>query len=338
MPPKKFDDEGTGEELTRADIFTGADHHEDDDDDLSAADRGDDATASQQDDSQSDVEVAAAPDEESVDTAAPTASDDEMVLETADDNDVGESEDAPDGEDDPKISPYVTKERFNAVNERMQAAEKALREAQARADEAPLTEEEAPPAFDFDSKEMEYMELVTDGEFERAKAIRQEIRAAERAEIAASTQNDPRQTASQVQEAIKFEAKANELAAEFDLFNPNHPDYDQVLVDEAVDRRDMFIQRGLSAADAIDKAAREVAKLYDIPSNYAEANPQVEPKKGAVRKPDMQKKLEQASKQPAKMDEGSPDQGEAKNALNMKDDEFDALPEATKARMRGDIL
>ena len=40
--------------------------------------------------------------------------------------------------------------------------------------------EEAPEAYDFDAKELEYQNMVLDGETEKAVALRREIRKAER--------------------------------------------------------------------------------------------------------------------------------------------------------------
>jgi len=319
-------------------IFAGADTFEhDDDEDLSTADRGDDPSldgriAVEEDDAMEEEEVVVA----KAADAEPEGEDDdpaELDAVTADD----------DAEpDDTAVSNYVSKDRFNAVNERMKLAEQALKEKEAAlAQEAPEPE----PAFDFDAKEVEYMELVTDGEFDKAKAVRKEIRAAERAELEADVAAKADNTTARVNEQIAFNNKIQELNEEFDAFNPKNEAYDQVLVDEAVDRRDLFVARGMSLADALDRAAREVAKLYDLSSNFeaaadaelariqAEEKGKPLPKK----KIDVKKKVALAKAQPPIMDEGSP-QEESKTALTMTEAEFDALPEATKARMRGDIV
>jgi len=331
MPPKqKPIDTSTDDELTIDHVFAGADHEDDLDEDISAADRGDDPDAEQlaaAEDPQDDQTVVDA--EPEVEAEAET---DEVELVATDDE--GESESDEQESDEPNISPYVSKDRFEAVNERMKLAEEALANRDAAAAAAPVEV----PAFDYDMKEMEYMELVTDGEFEKAKTIRQEIRSAERAEFAAASA-DAQTTAQQVTDTLKFNDKVEALAIEFDTFNTEHESYDQVMVDDVIDRRDLFVNRGMTMADALDKAAHEVAKLYDIPSNLQEADATPTPKpKPPAKKANVAKKIAQANKQPAKMSEGS-DGGELeKTALNMNDAEFEALPESTKARMRGDIV
>lgn len=323
-------------------IFAGADEHEHEDEDKTV-DRGDDPTAEQvakaEDEAEDEVEEPAV-EAKSEDEAEDGEADEEPEQQAAD-----EESDADDEEEvgDDQVSNYVSKDRFNALNERMKLAEQALHDKEAElAQEAP----DETPKFDFDAKEVEYMELVTDGEFEKAKTIRQEIRSAERAELEADVAAQANNTTARVNEQISFTNKIQELNEEYDTFNPSHEQYDQVLVDEAVDRRDLFIARGMSMADALDKAAREVAKLYDLESNFEKAaNEEIErlanEDKGkapaAKKKVDVKKKVDQAGKQPPTMDEGSA-QEEQKGVGSMTDAEFEALPESTKARMRGDIV
>lgn len=343
MPPKKgaldAAPEDDKEEIGEDTIFAGADEHEHDEE-ADTADRGDDPNAEQlaaEDETEDEAEApakAASEESEAEDTPAKA----EAAVEDAED----EAEDEGEPEDD-KVSNYVSKDRFNALNERMKLAEQALLDKEA---ELAKPEEEAAPAFDFDAKEMEYMEFVTDGEFEKAKTIRQEIRTAEREAIEADVASKTGNSAARVNEQIVFANKIEELSEEFDHFNTQHESYDQVLVDEAVDRRDLFIARGMSMADALDKAAREVAKLYDLPSNFeAAADAELEriaaEEKGktpAAKKADVRKKVAQKAAQPPKMEEGSSQEEAPTSALGMTDGEFDALPESTKARMRGDIL
>ena len=343
MPPKQgaldAAPEDDQEDIGNDTIFAGADEHEHETEE-EVLDRGDDPTAEQV------AEAEAAEDEveepaveaKSEDEAEDGDSDETAELEASDEE---SDEDAEEEVDDAKVSNYVSKARFNAVNERMKLAEEALKAKEAEIAEQTSKPEPEPP-FDFDAKEVEYMELVTDGEFDKAKAIRQEIRAAEKAELEAEVAAKTNNSAARVNEQIAFNNKIQELNEEFDHFNPEHELYDQVLVDEAVDRRDLFIARGMSLSAALEKAAHEVAKLYDLPSNFeAQADAELarmqEQKPPAAKKVDVKKKVAQAKAQPPTMDEGTP-QEEQKSAANMSDAEFEALPESTKARMRGDIM
>ena len=339
------------EDLTNEDIFVGGEPVEDDlsEMDLSAeADRGDDlseAEAAISDDSDEELSAQASEDtedesedQEAEPEAAAEADSEEDALEASDESG-DEAED--DEEVDGQRETMVSRDRFDQVNERMKLAEQQLRE---REEREARGEEEAPPPtieFDFDAKEQEYMELVTDGEFDKAKVVRAEIRSAEKEEYELMVQHQQRNNATQVNQQIEFDRTVQSLNVEFDTYNPESEQYDQVMVDEVLARQGMFIERGQSPAQALDSAAREVALLYDIPSNYEgelDADPEPEPAPAAApRKADVKKKVQQQRAQPPTMDAGSPGGNENKSPTNMSDAEFEALPEATKARMRGDI-
>lgn len=346
--------EGEPEDIGKDTLFAGADDFEhdapptedrgddpdnpvvaadDDDSELQAA--GDDDKEAKQD------EIAADAAEQGAEGGTEGAGDDADVVVAADAD--AEEDDEP---DEDEISNYVSKDRFNAVNERMKLAEKnlATKDAEPEADAADLAE-----AFDFDGKERKYMEHVTEGEFDEAMVLRNEIRAAEKAENDATVNTANAQTQARFNEQIEFNQTVATLNEEFDTFNPNHKEYDQVLVDEVVDRRDLFVARGMSLSDALAKSAKEVAKLYDIESNFErmadEEIARLEAEKGGEpltpttpKKVDVAKKVALKDKQPPKMDEGSIIEEGEKSALTMDDAEFEALPEATKARMRGDIV
>lgn len=349
--------EGEPEDIGKDTLFAGADDFEheapptedrgddpdnpieaavDDDDDTELqADGADDKEAKQD-------EIAADAAEQGAEGGTEGAGDDADVVVAADAD--AEEDDEP---DEDEISNYVSKDRFNAVNERMKLAEKNLANKEAE----PEAEAEQVEAFDFDAKERKYMELVTEGDFDDAMVIRSEIRAAEKAENDATVASTNAQTQARFNEQIEFNQTVATLNEEFDQFNPNHKEYDQVLVDEVVDRRDLFVARGMSLSDSLSKAAKEVAKLYDVESNFErmadeeiarlaaeEATESGESPKPAAKKVDVAKKVALKDKQPPVMDEGSVIEEGEKSALTMDDAEFEALPEATKARMRGDIV
>ena len=73
----------------------------------------------------------------------------------------------------------VPKSRLDEVLAKQKALEKQLDELRAQKQEPG----EAPEAYDFDAKEVEYQNLVLDGEAQKAAALRKEIRAAERAQL-----------------------------------------------------------------------------------------------------------------------------------------------------------
>ena len=67
--------------------------------------------------------------------------------------------------------------------------------------------------YDFASKEAEYQQLVLDGETEKATALRNEIRTAEKEQIMFEVQQSTTQNIQQSTEVQAIQAKAVELEA-----------------------------------------------------------------------------------------------------------------------------
>jgi hypothetical protein len=311
------------------DLYIGGER--DANDEIIEGDRGDELEPEQTE----DPELA----EEDTGSEEGDGGDDEAVgdsegHDTADEPaDEGDSDEDGDGQVEDNSEQRIPKKRFDQVNERMKLAEQKLAEMEAKLAEQ-KAEPEA-PAYDFDAKEQQYAELVIDGEIEKARELRAEIRAAEKAEFMKDIQIPDVANVANTQYA--FNQKVAELNAEFSEFNPESPSYDQVLVDEVLGRQQYFLSQGHSAASALDKAAREVAKLNDIVGlSQVQVEETPPPAKPPAKKADIKKKAKQAQQQPPVMEEGGQNDA-TPNIIDMSDDEFDALPESTKARLRGDL-
>ena len=87
----------------------------------------------------------------------------------------------------------VPKARLDEVLAKQKALQKQLDEMTAQNEKSA----EAPDAYDFDSKEVEYQNMVLDGETEKAVALRREIRKAERAQLEFEMRQEMNQTVSQ---------------------------------------------------------------------------------------------------------------------------------------------
>ena len=106
----------------------------------------------------------------------------------------------------------------------------------------------------------------------------------------------------------------------------------------------MFIQRGYEAVDALSKAVKYVVKDYDL-DQPQESAPSLA---GSAQKSDelakkralVSKKLQAAEAQPPELPgESSALHGEkALDVSAMTEEEFNALPEATLKRLRGDSI
>ncbi len=243
----------------------------------------------------------------------------------------------------PKKQQRIPKQRFDEINERRKTAELQIRELQAKLDaqEAKPLEDE----FDFDTKEQEYMEHVLDGELDKAKVVRSEIRSAEtrRYQAMATTVRD--EAVEVTQARTEYMVVVNKLQSDFNEFNPEGEGFNQDLVDEVLEMKDAFISREgnlLTPGQALTKAAAYVAKMNDLKDPMfveARIEKRVDLTKVVSKKPvNVKEKVKQSNAQPPNMEAGETDLKGSPNIVDMDDDEFEALPEATKRRLRGDSM
>ena len=203
--------------------------------------------------------------------------------------------------------------------------------------------------FDFDGKEVAYMEAVVDGRFQDAQVIRAEIRSAEKAgfdaQVANATQAAKQEATQLTQEQIEFKATVKQLEENFDVLNPESEAFDTNIADEIVELRDAYISRGRNPATALRRATELVTASYGISAKNAESAAQTAAPVGepaVSNKPlapaAVEKKLQAAQTQPAHMDTGTVTGEPAVDVFDMTEAEFENLSEADLKRMRGDIL
>jgi hypothetical protein len=245
------------------------------------------------------------------------------------------SEQSLDGQDKVK-APMVPKSRLDEVLAKNKAMQKQLAEAAA----AEKAAAENAPEYDFDAKEVEYQDLVLNGETEKAVELRNQIRQAEKDQFMFEVQAKMGQTVQQSQEMTELQAKAAEIEATYPMLSENDPSFDANLQAEVVELRDAFMSQGYSPADALGKATQ-----YTIAAQKPELlNPAVEnPTKKidtAVQErqqvANVTKKLKAADAQPPAMKGESKTEKKIDLSL-LSSEEFDALPAETLRRMRGDF-
>jgi len=239
--------------------------------------------------------------------------------------------------------PMVPKSRLDEVLAKQKALQKQLDDMRAAQEVA----ESAPEEYDFATKEVEYQSLVLDGEAEKAAALRQEMRKAERDQIAFEMRQEMTQTVNQNQQATALQTAANDLEATFPVFDQNSESYNAEYTQEVIDLRDAFITQGHGAVEALGKAANFVVKSYDLVESGDEASalsgskaPAKRADEVAKKRAEVSRKLKAADAQPPELPgESSANRGErALDVASMSEDEFNALPEATLKRLRGDII
>jgi hypothetical protein len=260
---------------------------------------------------------------EEEDEAAPEEAEEEEVLEA-------EEEEAP----------KVPKDRFDEVNERMKKAEAKLEEMEAKLQQPEeIHEEPEPEPYDYTAKEKEAVDAILEGDTERYAEIQAEIRAALRDETLHEAKKIAVASDQEIQETATFEEVGAQIEANFPELAINSENYNEEARAEMLDLFVGYAQSGMySRVDALKKAADQVSKIYTFESQREEVvgdDKVVNIKKG---KPKAKAKV--ANSQPPSM-EGNDDKDNSepkRDIQNMSDEEFDSLPESSKARMRGDIL
>ena len=256
--------------------------------------------------------------------------------------DEDEEEVEPSLSDEPDTKkPMVPKSRLDEVLAKQKALQKQLDDLKA----SQVQQEEAPDTYDFSSKEIEYQNLLLDGESDKAAALRAEIRRAERAQIEYELSQKMQQTVSQNQQATALQQAAAELEANFPVFDQSSDQYNAEFTQEVIDLRDAFIVKGDNAVAALSKAAKFVVREYGLDAEMPSLASDNAPKQRQVdevakKRAEVTRKLKAAESQPPELPgESSANRGERMIDVNsMSEDEFNALPEATLKRLRGDIL
>jgi len=251
-----------------------------------------------------------------------------------------ELEEEPVVEEKSAKKPMVPKARLDEVLAKQKALQKQLDEINAANEKA----EDAPEDYDFDAKEVEYQNMVLDGETEKAVALRREIRKAERATLEYEMRQEMSQTVNQDRQMTALQQAANAMEDAYPVFNRDSDDYNEDITNEVVELRDAFMMKGYEAVDALSKAVKYVVKDHDL-DQAQESAPSLAGKAQksdelAKKRAQVNKKLKAADAQPPELPgESSAHHGErALDLSTMTEEEFAALPEATLKRLRGDIL
>lgn len=266
---------------------------------------------------------------EAADAEAESSGEEELLAE--DDADTQQPvEPVQEGLDKAK-EPMIPKSRFDEVLAKQKALQKQLQEAT-----NPIEKIENVPEYDFSAKEIEYQEHILNGEAEKAAALRSEIREAERKTMLFEVQQQMGQTVQQSTEAVALQNKAIELQTAHPELDENSANYNADLTQEVMDLRDAFMIQGFNGADALDKAAKYVlppAPVVQEPATNSTSQEVVQRKKVA----NTTKKLAAAESQPPTMKTGKQKVEKKVDVSLLSADEFEALPDETLRRMRGDF-
>lgn len=238
----------------------------------------------------------------------------------------------------------IPKHRYDSVRAENKALEKQV--------EALLAQQKDPDEYvsDFDiaAKEVEYQSLLLDGEDKKAAALRQEIQAERDARLEHHLIAKITRQVNESQQATALQRAASQIEEQFPIFDSKSDQYNESLTNEVNALHVGLQQQGMNTVEALDKAVKYVLmgnNLLDLTSSEPEpaalgqkSAPRVD--EVAKKRAEVSRKLKAAEAQPPEMPgESSSARGEKPmDILSMTEDEFNALPEATLKRLRGDIL
>jgi len=246
------------------------------------------------------------------------------------------------GEDKPKMVPHA---RFNEVNEeakthraRVLALEEELARMKGSAPAKPKEEPEKSETFDFDEAEDRYAEAILNGEPDKAKSIRREIRAKEQeaADRRAEELTDRRYKTNKAEDDAKrtkleFDLELSKAYAAYPFLDAASADSNAEAIEEALVWHQSFVAKGKSPADALIAAVAKVGPRYKV------ADVEVEKPGTEAPKPDLAKGLARADKIPAKP-EGVGARASTLNVAKMSPKDIKALAPDEEARLAGDVV
>ena len=246
---------------------------------------------------------------------------------------------------EPKQSGHIPKSRFDEViaernAERERSAELERRIQALEASNKPK-EAEAPKVEvkDVDALELEYANLMLEGEVEKAVKLRGQINAEIRRQAEdAADQRAAQREAAQTQKAItnELQATANQIEKDYPYLSTEEG---EMVVPQITALRDAYIAKGMKPAEALRKAADFIAPRFDPdPKQDDKDEEKPEAKKDTRAAAAIARGIKDSAAQPPQMSGvGNRSMDTVKRDVNgMSEEEFDALPESEKRKMRGD--
>lgn len=247
----------------------------------------------------------------------------------------------------------IPKARFDEVNEGRKEALRKLEEAQAEIERlkagagagatpaaakpaAQADAAQAPGGFDVDAKEQEYAEALYAGDGKKAASIRREINA----HLVAEATTQARQVA-----ATEFTARETQtlLKAAVQTAVSAYPWLNTEEGEEALDlivaARDQRIKKGmpphLALQEAVNKIAPKFAPEGDTPSRESTDTPERKDTRTAQA---LARGAADSMLQPPPVQAGIGNRATAAriDVESLTDEQYDALPDAEKKRLRGD--
>ena len=202
--------------------------------------------------------------------------------------------------------------------------------------------------FDFGDNARQMFDKALDGDLDTANKLFGEMLtgAARKAAEAAIAQSGARRKPANLDKEIQQRLLAMRLQEEeervihtletnYDVFNPQSTSFSKDMVDEVLTIQDAYIAKHHTPAEAMDRAAAMVLQQYGIQlkNAAAAAKPGTSQRSAAV-----QRNLKANAQQPPTVPAGGGGQQPEIDISRLTEEEFDALPDAVIARLRGDFV
>jgi hypothetical protein len=228
------------------------------------------------------------------------------------------------------------------------AAERKVADLQAQLKQVDASADVKKLEGEINELEKQHGKLLIDGDHEKAAELMAQIRMKERVIQTQEAANMTEKARAQAREDIRMDMAIDSLKTTYPALNEdNEETYDQEKVDDVLDWQEVYMKRGMDASAALVKAAAKVMSIAEKPTDQPAPEPEglaAGKKKVDDRKTEaVARNVAAAKAQPPSTKEVGIDSDKAGiinkvDVSRLSQEEFAALPEATKASLRGDTL
>jgi hypothetical protein len=229
----------------------------------------------------------------------------------------------------------IPKSRFDSAQSRARSAEGKLKEYEARDAAAQAAAPKDTTAQVMDERLVEIDQKIEqarlDGDADAIVRLSTEARGIERELFTVIAREEAAHAGTAAQENVKLDTLIENLETTYDILNPDSENFDKEVITEVLDLQSAFVARGDTPSVAMLKAVS-----YVIPEE------RVTDEVGAKRTTNVKKNLDAAKRiAPGTNDIGNDSSAggittDTPDVSQMSEEEFDALPESTLKRLRGD--
>lgn len=225
----------------------------------------------------------------------------------------------------------IPRGRFNEVIEERNWLREQLAAARGQSgDEETENEADEPEPFDFDAKERDYMSAVYEGDQDKAIEIRREING----ELRNQAEGTARQTLNQRQMEQSLGQVAAQAVEDYPFLNSEAEGANADAIEMTLSLRQSYEAGGKAPHEALAAAVKKVGPLF-APKDTGDTT-------SSTQQADRVRRNAQASASQPPSLKGGGVGDRAADALpditEMTEEQFEALSERDKARLRGDVV